>query len=137
MEDMNTDHRATGHDTVKGLSMTAELMKNYKLLREYADGEGAELLAGCAILDTMHRSRRETQAVVQEIGDALAKIRAAAEIGRYAYKVDAFERHYLRGQTYEQIAADMNAGRNSPGRWCNEIMQQLAVHLFGVNGIGR
>lgn len=129
-------------NAAQGLTLTARLLENYQLLREYAKKGtpgGAEPTV-CdlgAILDVLRRSREDTAAVVGEIDQALAAIRVAAIAGGYSYKVDAFERRYIKGQTYEQIADAMNSGRNSPRRWCDEIMRQMAVRLFGVNGISR
>lgn len=125
-----------------GLNMTIRLMENYQLLLEYTqkDTQAAKGSRACdpgAILGTLRRSREDTAEVVKEVNEAMAAIREAAAAGGYTYKVDAFERHYIQGQTYEQIADAMNSGRNSPARWCKEIMRALAVRLFGVNGIPR
>lgn len=124
----------------KGLTMTARLLENYQLLHEYAqkDSTGGSEPPGTdpgAILDALRSSREDTAAVVAKIDRAMAAVRVAAIAGGYFYKVDAFERRYIKGQTYEQIAEAMNSGRNSPRRWCDEIMRQMAVRLFGVNGI--
>lgn len=125
-----------------GLNMTIRLMENYQLLLEYTqkDTQTAKGSHACdpgAILGTLRRSREDTAEVIKEVNEAMTAIREAAAAGGYAYKVDAFERHYIQGQTYEQIADAMNSGRNSPARWCKEIMRALAVRLFGVNGIPR
>lgn len=124
----------------QGVTLTVRLLENYQMLREYAKkGTPAteETHAGDlgAILDALRRSREDTATVIGEIDQALAAVRVSAIAGGYSYKVDAFERRYIKGQTYEQIAEDMNSGRNSPRRWCDEIMRQMAVRLFGVNGI--
>ena len=124
----------------QGLTLTARLLENYQLLNEYArkGAPGGSEPSGTdlgAILDALRSSREDTAAVVAEIDRALAAVRVAAIAGGYSYKVDAFERRYIKGQTYEQIADAMNSGRNSPRRWCDEIMRQMAVRLFGVTGI--
>lgn len=132
----------TSSNVPDGLNMTIRLMENYQLLQEYTQ-KGTEeqpTKHACdpgAILGTLRRSREDTAEVVKEVDEALAAIREAATAGGYAYKVEAFERRYVKGQTYEQIAEAMNAGRNSPARWCKEIMRALSVRLFGVNGIPR
>ena len=125
---------------VQGVTLTVQLLENYQLLREYAKKgvpTAEETHAGDlgTILDALRRSREDTATVIGEIDQALVEVRVAAIAGGYSYKVDAFERRYIKGQTYEQIADAMNSGRNSPRRWCDEIMRQMAVRLFGVNGI--
>lgn len=127
-------------NAAQGLTLTARLLENYQLLNEYArkGAPGGSEPSGTdlgAILDALRSSREDTAAVVAEIDRALAAVRVAAIAGGYSYKVDAFERRYIKGQTYEQITDAMNSGRNSPRRWCDEIMRQMAVRLFGVNGI--
>ena len=124
----------------QGVILTVRLMENYQLLREYAkkDALTTEETHGHdlgTILDALRRSREDTATVIAEIDQAMVAVRVAATAGGYSYKVDAFERRYIKGQTYEQIAEAMNSGRNSPRRWCDEIMRKLAVRLFGVNGI--
>lgn len=131
------DRSANG---AQGLNLTSRLLENYQLLHEYAQKgtPGGSEPSGTdvgAILDALRSSREDTAAVVGEIDRAMTAVRVAAIAGGYAYKVDAFERRYIKGQTYEQIADAMNSGRNSPRRWCDEIMRQMAVRLFGVNGI--
>lgn len=128
-------------NAARGLDTTVKLMENYTLLHEYAKKgtPGDQETHACdpgAILGVLRRSREDTAVVVAEIDEALAAVRVAALAGGYYYKVEAFERHYIQGQTYEHIADAMNSGRNSPARWCKEIMRQMAVRLFGVNGIG-
>lgn len=129
-----------GEGTAQGLGLTTRLMENYLLLREYAqkDAPVDQDVPACdpgTILDVLRRSREDTAAVIGEIDQALAAIRVAAAAGGYSYKVDAFAQRYIQGQTYEQIADALGSGRNSPRRWCDEIMRQMAVRLFGVNGI--
>lgn len=140
--DTRPDLAAHCENIATGMETTIKLMENYLLLREYAQKgiNGLPESQPCesgAILTALQRSRDDTAIVVGKIDAALAAVYVAAGNEGCGYKVEAFERHYIQGQTYEYIADVMNAGRNSPARWCKEIMRQMAVRLFGVNGIGR
>ncbi|WP_241428215.1 helix-turn-helix domain-containing protein [Clostridium sp. DJ247] len=37
--------------------------------------------------------------------------------------------------TYEEIAETLNCGVNTPRRWINEMINELGVLLFGIDGL--
>ena len=119
----------------RGLALTSKIMQNYRAMEQLAGDPEREEPQGCHILDAMQRSRARTHELIQEIDKSLEAVTVAARAAGYDYKVDAFTRRYIQGQTYEEIADALNCGRNSPARWCGEIMEQMAVQLFGVDGI--
>lgn len=50
---------------------------------------------------------------------------------------DAYRARYMEGLTAEEVAEKLNAGKNSPARWCKQLNERLAVLLFGVDGLRR
>lgn len=125
---------------VQGLTLTVKLLEKYRLLQECArhpapDSPRSCDCGPCAILEGLRCSRGSTADVIEKIDLALKAAQVAADAGGYGYKVEAFTRRYIQGETYEDIADAMNCGRNSPARWCKEIMEEMAIRLFGVNGI--
>lgn len=123
-----------------GLDTTVKLMEKYRLLREcshHTGAHGEKLCAGdtCMILKSLRCSREATADVLEEIDHALKAVQVAAKADGYEYKSEAFIRRYVNGETYEDIVEAMNCGRNSPARWCKEIMEEMAIRLFGANGI--
>lgn len=127
-------------ESIQGLALTSELLENYPLLREHVQSTDTNNTTERqrdpgTIAAALAQSREDTADVIEAIEKALEETRAAAAAGGYSYKVEAFEARYVKGQTYEQVADAMNSGRNSPRRWCDEIMRQMAIRLFGVNGI--
>lgn len=130
----------TNDQRVRGVAMTAKLMKKYRLLQECARHPAPDNLGPCdgdpcAILESLWCSRGSTADVIEKIDLALKATRVAADAGGYGYKVEAFTMRYIQGETYEEIADALDCGKNSPARWCNEIMEEMAIRLFGVNGI--
>lgn len=125
---------------VHGVAMTAKLMKKYRLLQECARHPAPDNLGPCdgdpcAILESLRCSRVSTADVIEKIDLALKATQVAADAGGYGYKVEAFTRRYIQGETYDEIVDALDCGKNSPARWCNEIMEEMAIRLFGVNGI--
>lgn len=125
---------------VQGLPLTVKLMEKYRLLQECTryptpDNSRSCDCDPCVILESLRCSRGSTVDVIEKIDLALKAAQVAANAGGYSYKVEAFTRRYIRGETYEDIAGAMNCGKNSPARWCKEIMEEMAIRLFGVNGI--
>lgn len=130
----------TNDQRVQGVAMTAKLMKKYRLLQECACHPAPDNLGQCdgdpcAILESLRCSRGSTEDVIEKIDLALKATQVAAEAGGYGYKVEAFTRRYIQGETYDEIVDALDCGKNSPARWCNEIMEEMAIRLFGVNGI--
>ena len=125
---------------VQGLPLTVKLLEKYRLMQECARHPAPDSPRSCdcdprAILESLRCSRGSTADVIEKIDLALKAAQVAADAGGYGYKVEAFTRRYIQGETYEDIADAMNCGRNSPARWCKEIMEEMAIRLFGVNGI--
>lgn len=125
---------------VQGLALTVKLLEKYRLLQECARHPALNNLRSrdcgpCPMLERLRCSRDRTADMMEVIDQALKAAQVAADAGGYGYKVEAFTRRYIQGETYEDIADAMNCGRNSPARWCKEIMEEMAIRLFGVNGI--
>ena len=51
------------------------------------------------------------------------------------YKYEAFRMHYIDGLTFEEIADQLDCGKNSPSNWCKAILKKMSVKLCGINGI--
>lgn len=121
---------------IKGLEITMRLMEQYRQLISVAQSAVQEDTGEAGtVYAAVQQSKRETAAVLAEISRAMDQIRNDATAFGYQYKLEAFEAHYIRGESYEAIALKAGCGRNSPARWCGEIMRKLAVQLFGANGV--
>lgn len=121
------------------LHNTAILMTNYKALKDYAEGGGPGTGAawGDAYLESIMSSKVRTSIMVAAIDAAMADVAGEYTNAGQAYKWEAFRARYVEGVSYEEIASTLNAGKNSPARWCKDVMAKIAVRLFGVDGLKR
>lgn len=118
---------------------TAILMENYTVLKDYASKKTAGTAAawGDAFLESITSSKVRTSIMVAAIDTALAEVAGDYQRRGQGYKYEAFRARYVEGENYETIAERLNSGKNSPARWCKEVMARLAVYLFGVDGLKR
>ena len=118
---------------------TAIMMENYKTLKEYAGKKtpGTDERWGDTFLESITSSKVRTSIMVAALDAALAEVAEDFGKRRQGYKWEAFKARYVEGVSYEEIADRLNSGKNSPARWCKEVMQKLAVYLFGVDGLKR
>lgn len=77
----------------------------------------------------------ETRKLITAIDDALADVSAHYTARGQGYKWEAFKRRYVDGESYGQIADALNCGKNSPDRWCWEVMKTLGARLYGVDAV--
>ena len=45
----------------------------------------------------------------------------------------AFELYFMDGKDYEQIAEELDTGKNPPRRWVTGILKELSVLLWGAD----
>nr|WP_235694980.1 sigma-70 region 4 domain-containing protein [Clostridioides difficile] len=50
-------------------------------------------------------------------------------------KYRALELYYCDEKTYEEIAEILNCGVVTSRRWINEMVKELGVYLFGIDGL--
>lgn len=122
------------------LHNAALLMENYRQLKEFPDraiseADEAGLADEQTFLRSIRQSRTKTMIMLAHLEASLQQLESEAAQSGNDYKYRAFSLHYIDGWSYEEIAEEMNAGKNSPARWCKDMNERLAVILFGVDGI--
>lgn len=50
-------------------------------------------------------------------------------------KYKALELFYLEEKTYEEIAEELSCSPITSRRWINEMVNELSIHLFGLDGL--
>lgn len=88
-------------------------------------------------LQSIRRSKLKTALMISNIDRALEEVRTEQEKNGTLYKFEAFRMHYVEGKTFEEVADNMNCGKNTPSRWSKELIRKMSVKLFGVDGIER
>lgn len=123
-------------ESKKVLHNTWVLMEKYiemkkHIIRAVSDDEGG------VCLYSVRQSRTKTALMLENIDRAIEELRKEQSESGAKYKFDAFDMHFLQGETYEQICDVLDCGKNSPARWCKEMVSILSVKLFGVDGIDK
>ena len=88
-----------------------------------------------AYFRTIQECRVETIILFENLNRSLRSLREDAEAAGEGYKYEALESIYIQGMSYADVAIKMNCGRNSPKRWCRNMVQRLSVKLFGVKAL--
>lgn len=88
-----------------------------------------------ARLKSVQEAKMQTGMMLENIDRAITELEAEHREKGTVYKFEAFKKHYIYGFTFEQIAESLDCSKNSPERWSRSIMKQMAVKLFGVNGL--
>lgn len=110
----------------KFYSITLNYMKNYNSLKrslEYTEDIKYET------------SRVKTAAILYNIDSSLEIIKKELEDKGQLVKYEAFEMYFIQNKTYEHIAATLITGDSTPRRWITEVVERLAIKLFGVEAI--
>lgn len=130
----------------KTLYNTRKLMESYIDLKKYINNaiteeEEVEESAYNAFrgenakLKSVKESKMVTAMMIINIDRALTELEAENRKEGTLYKYEAFKKHYIDGMTFEEIADQLNCGKNSPSNWCKAILKKMSVKLFGINGI--
>lgn len=130
----------------KTLYNTRRLMESYRDLKKYinsaiteeeevTEAEYIGLKGESAKLRSVKESKMVTAMMIINIDRALAELETESKKEGTAYKYEAFRMHYIEGKTFEEVADQLDCGKNSPANWCKAILKKMSVKLFGINGI--
>lgn len=84
---------------------------------------------------SIKKSKTKTLIMIAHIDCALETL------GKKQYKVctpekfQALKMFYLDEFTYEEIQEKLCCGKNTPRRWINEMINELGILLFGIDGL--
>lgn len=126
------------------LHNTFALMENYTSLKKYENSAISETsqvensvfsTSKNEYLKSIRNSRVKTLLMISHIDNAISDLKKECEKNGEKYKFEAFEMHYIKNMSYEKIQEKMNCGKNSPSRWCKEMIKLLSVKLFGIDGL--
>lgn len=130
----------------KMLYNTRILMESYGEMRKFIENAISEeeemqespylIFAGeSASLKSVRNAKMQTAMMIANIDRALNELEADFSRKNASYKFEAFKMRYIDEIPCEKIAEILNCGKNSPSAWCKVVMKQMAVKLFGINGI--
>ena len=114
----------------------------FRYLKQYNDMvkslENDARAAGAAendFLELLEQSKKPTAAVIANMQKCLEELKQEQEEKGQKSKYDVLEMYFFKKMTYEQIIEKMPMGDSTPRRWVSEMVNILAVKLFGVAAI--
>lgn len=130
----------------KTLYNTRRLMESYIDLKKYINNTITEeeevteaaysaLKGENAKLKSVKEAKMVTAMMIINIDRTLTELETESRKEGTLYKYEAFRMHYIDGLTFEEIADQLDCGKNSPSNWCKAILKKMSVKLFGINGI--
>lgn len=122
---------------------TFSLMKCYRdavFHKENAISEGTQLeidnmteAEQQTYLRSIRRTRFKTMLMLDHIDKAVEEIQRRREAANRGIEYKAFEMYFMQGIDYQQIAEELETGRNTPRRWITAIINELSVLLWGLD----
>ena len=134
------ERKDTGKDKYHNTFLLMKCYRDIAFHVENAISEGSQLeLTGITEeqqrthIESVRHSRFMSLICMAHIDKALSEIeRRRVDAGRAAeYK--AFELYFMDGKDYEQIAEELDTGKNTPRRWVTGILKELSVLLWGAD----
>lgn len=84
---------------------------------------------------SIKRSKTKTLIMIAHIDMALNILKQKQIKGNCLYKYQALEMYYLDEMTYENIQDHFQCSKNTPGRWINQMIIELSILVFGIEGL--
>lgn len=135
-EEIKNSRRAAFHNTEL-------LLKNYNSLKEHMQCS-VDSIANVDIelqgydevyIMSIRRSKVKTQAILEHIDSCMETLKRKQINKGQSEKFKVLELLYFEGKRYEEIAEELHCGESSVNRWRKEMVNDLSVLLFGVEGI--
>lgn len=126
---------------------TRLLLRHYNDLQEHMISAVDSINEMEAYLDTTNldeddlyilsikQSKVKTMIMLAHIDVSLEKLKQKqAKKGTFE-KYEVLRKFYLDGVKYDDIVAEHHCGVNTPRRWMNEMIDELSIYLFGIDGL--
>lgn len=84
---------------------------------------------------SIKRSKAKTLIMLAHIDTAMDTLKQKQYKLCSQEKYFAFYRYYIREQSYEDVAEELNCGVVTARRWVNEMINELSILLFGIDGL--
>jgi hypothetical protein len=126
---------------------TRLLMSNYTDLKKHSEkgidslkfainnGDYDTLSEDEIYILSIKQSKARTLVMIAHIDMALNELKKRQAKEGTIEKYRALEMFFINEKSYEYIQEKLNCGKNTPGRWVKEMIDELSVLLFGVDGL--
>lgn len=119
----------------RGISDIRELEESRLELVKSYNGEEELYKEDELFIESIKRSKIKSVIMISHIDAALSALKIKHKNKGTIEKYLALENYFIKEKTYEEITEILNCGVNTPRRWINELINELGVYLFGVDGI--
>ncbi|MFR3071995.1 MAG: hypothetical protein ACLTK8_04210 [Paeniclostridium sp.] len=131
------------------LHNTKLLMRNYNVLKEHMKGDGENIKIEFKSLDeenpymkvefmwleSIARSKARTANILKYIEDKLDFLEKRFIDSKEYEKFKAFDLFFIEEKTSEEIQEILGCGKNSPKKWCDKVINELSVLLWGIDAL--
>lgn len=128
---------------------TRLLMENYNVLKEHLNGDGENikikyeslneedpyLKVEFMWLESIARSKARTANILKYIDDKLDYLEKKFIDNKEHEKYKTFEMFFIQEMTSEQIQGVTGCGKNTPKKWCDKVVKELSVLLWGIDAL--
>lgn len=108
-------------------------LKNHEI-RE-SDFLDADKSADELYILSIKRSKTKTLIMISHIDMALEILKQKQYKACSIEKYEALKMYYIDEMTYEDLQEYFKCGINTPRRWINEMVKELSILLFGIDGL--
>ena len=134
-------------DKKKAYHNTWLLMKKYNLMKKHIyqvkdelneDGleDGFEYISQEDVwVISICKSKTKSLKMISYIDSALETVEEEYRNKGKAHEYKAFELYFIENKTNEEIAKELNAGKNTPKKWCDNVLKELSVLLWGYEAL--
>lgn len=120
----------------KAYNLTFRYLKQYNdMVKSIGNETGDTGDTGDEFLKTMEQGKKQTAIVVANMKRCLEELKQEQEEKGQKSKYDVLEMYFFEKMTYGQIVEKIPMGDSTPRRWVSEMVNILAVKLFGVTAI--
>lgn len=113
---------------------TFRLMRCYRDAKLYAESCGAVVDDKVSYIGCSRSQHFRTLLTLEHIDRALAELKQRREAAGRGIEYEATELYFMQGKTYEDIADELQTGKNTPRRWISKNINELAAMLYGIDG---
>lgn len=86
-------------------------------------------------ISSIKKSKTKTLIMIAHIDMALKALEVKQHKLCSLEKYQALKMYYLDEMSYEDIVNHFNCGVNTPRRWMNDMINELSILLFGIEGM--
>ena len=84
---------------------------------------------------SIKQSKVKTMIMLAHIDVSLEKLKQKQIKKGTIEKYEVLEKFYIDDFKYDDIVKQYNCGVNTPRRWMNEMIDELSIYLFGIDGL--